>query len=344
MFNKEIFIGERCIANSEPTYIICEIGSNHNQSLAKAKEMIGIAHECGADGVKFQSLKFDQLYKVDKTPKETEELFEKIHLEESWYKELALHSQKVGIDFLSAPTYLNSIELLHNVGCPAFKVASPQFDLFPEITIEAAKYNKPLFMSVGISRMGDIDRMVKLCREKSIKDVVLLHCVSQYPTPPHNANLSFIRTLSSMYDAIVGYSDHTLGIHFPVSAVALGARVIEKHFTLDKSDKGPDHHFACEPNDFKMMVNQIREVEVGIGNGEKAPLTEWESKHRQSIAMKFVASKTIKANTHFRLSDFHLLRAEGGISREHLDLLINSQIQTELKEGELLTWKNICLP
>ncbi|WP_165725364.1 N-acetylneuraminate synthase family protein [Pseudoalteromonas sp. SA25] len=343
MFNNEIFVGSRRIANNEPTYIICEIGSNHNQSLSQAKEMIEIAYECGADAVKFQSLKYDQLYKKDKTPKGIEKLFEKIHLEESWYKELALHSQKVGLHFLSAPTYLNSIELLHKVGCPAFKVASPQFDLFPEITLEAAKYKKPLFMSVGISRIGDIDRMMKLCSDKNIKDIVLLHCVSQYPTPPRHANLSFIRTLSTMYNTIVGYSDHTLGTHFPVSAVALGARVIEKHFTLDKSDQGPDHYFASEPSEFKIMVNQIREIEVGIGSGEKAPLTDWESKHRQSIAMKFVASKVIKANTQFKLNDFHLLRAEGGISREHLELLVNGQIQTELKEGELLTWKNICL-
>lgn len=340
-FNHEIYIADRLVSDDEPTYIIAEIGSNHGQSLEKAKEMIDAAAECGADAAKFQSLKFDSLYQVDKTDTEIKELFKLIELSEDWYTSLSQHCAKRGLHFMSAPTYLEAVKLLADVGSPALKIASPQFDLYPEITLEAKKYALPLIMSVGISSIGNIDSMMNLCIEEQIKDIVLLHCVSQYPTPANNANLSFIQTLKSTYNCLVGYSDHTLGIHFPVSAVALGASVIEKHFTLDKTSEGPDHHFASEPKEFKLMVDQIRELKSGLGDGRKAQLTEWEKSHRERISMKFVAKENISAGSRFNCENFELKRGNGGIAREHLALIKNFIIKNNLRKNEMLEWQHL---
>ena len=340
-FNHEIYIGDKRVSNDDPTYIIAEIGSNHGQSLEKAKEMIDAAAECGADAAKFQSLNFESLYKSDKTDVDIKELFELIELSEDWYASLSQHCAKRGLHFISAPTYLEAVKLLADVGSPALKIASPQFDLYPEITLEAKKYALPLIMSVGISSPGDIDKMMNLCIEEEIKNIVLLHCVSQYPTPAENANLSFIQTLKNTYNCLVGYSDHTLGIHFPVSAVALGASVIEKHFTLDKKSAGPDHHFASEPDEFKLMVDQIREIKSGLGDGRKAPLTEWEKGHRERIAMKFVANKNISAGSRFNSENFVLKRGNGGIAREHLALIKKFTMKVNLKKDEMLEWQHL---
>ena len=340
-FSQEIYIGKKRISNDTPTYIIAEIGSNHNQSLETAKEMIDAAAECGADAAKFQSLKFDALYKADKTEKDLKSLFELIELSEDWYTTLAAHCFKRGIHFLSAPTYLEAVKLLANAGSPAFKIASPQFDLYPEIILESRKYDLPLIMSVGISSIGDIDRIMKLCEDEEIRDIVLLHCVTQYPTPAEHANLSFIKTLRNLYQCLVGYSDHTLGIHFPVSAVALGASVIEKHFTLDKKSFGPDHHFAIEPVQFKQMVDQIRELKVGMGNGTKASLTSWEVAHRARIEMKFIAKGKIAAGSKIKRSDFTLKRGSCGIARDHFPLIEKFKLNVELVEDEMLEWRHL---
>lgn len=340
-FSQEIQIGQKCISADDPTYIIAEIGSNHDQSLTKAIEMIDAAADCGADAAKFQSLNFDALYHQDRTGDDIKDLFNLIELSEQWYASLAAHCTKRNIDFLSAPTYLEAVKLLADVGSPAFKIASPQFDLYPEITLAAKEYQLPLIMSVGLSDIGDIDRMMNLCINESIRDVVLLHCVSQYPTPAGNANLSFITTLRNTYNCLVGYSDHTLGIHFPVSAVALGASVIEKHFTLDKNGSGPDHHFASEPAEFKAMVEQIHDIKVGLGDGRKAPLTEWETGHRQRIAMKFVAKHEIAVGKPVMATDFILKRGEGGIAREHLALIEKFSVKTELAKNDMLEWHHL---
>jgi len=340
-FNQKINIGNRIISQASPTYIIAEIGSNHDQSLDKAIEMIDAAADCGADAAKFQSLNFNALYKTDKTKADIKSLFDLIELSEDWYTTLANHCNKRGVDFMSAPTYLEAVKLLADVGTPAFKIASPQFDLFPEITLEAKKYNLPLIMSVGISTLGDIDRMMNLCIDEQLKDVILLHCVSQYPTPAKNANLSFISTLRNIYNCLVGYSDHTMGIHFPVTAVALGASVVEKHFTLDQKSSGPDHHFASEPEEFKHMVEQIREIHEGLGDGKKAPLTEWEIGHRERISMKFVSNKNLNAGTPICKSDFSLMRGEGGISRQNLTLIEGFSLKSDIPKDQMLEWHNL---
>ena len=340
-FSKEFKIGNYTISEESDCYIIAEIGSNHNQSLGKAKELICAAAESGANAAKFQSLNFNALYHKESTNDEVKSLFKLIELSHDWYSSLQKQCKEAGIDFLSAPTYIEALSLLANVGAPAFKIASPQFDLYPEITIESKKYGLPLIMSVGLSSLGEIDQIMRLCSSHNIKDIALLHCVSQYPTPPENANLKFMNTLQKIYGCLVGYSDHTLGTHFPISAVAMGAKIIEKHFTLDSKENGPDHHFATEPKEFKYMVSCIRDIESGLGSSIKQELTDWEKSHKERISMKFVASRDLLKDEEFKPEDFELKRGDGGIPRKYLEFLLSAKLNKDIMKGKMLEWYDI---
>lgn len=344
-WNRKVDINGRKVGDGESVYVIAEVGSNHNQSIEFAFESIDAAAECGADAVKFQSLKFDELYSPKSAPKGALELFESIKLEENWHKKLNDYSKKRKIQFFSAPTYPNAVNILKSIDCPVIKIASPQFGFYPDIHERALKYGKPIIYSVGLASIGEIDQVMRLSYNSGFRDGILLHCVSQYPTPPTLANLSMIETYSQMLGCLVGYSDHTLGIHFPIAAVARGACVIEKHFTLDKTLDGPDHHFAIEPKELKEMVGCIRDIEVGIGNGIKPELTEWESAHKNRITMRLVAKEAISKGKKITDENFILRRAEIGLTHKDSDLISQYDCFAlkNIEEGEVLSLENICV-
>ncbi|MBU1191892.1 MAG: N-acetylneuraminate synthase family protein [Gammaproteobacteria bacterium] len=336
-----IKLGDRFIGPSEPVYVIAEIGSNHRQDLQLAKELIDAASEAGADAAKFQSLKFDALYLEDRTTPEFREFFRQIELSEAWYGELAEHCRKRNIHFLSAPTYPDAVALLLRQQVPAFKIASAQFHLYPEVVAAAAATGRPMFMSTGISGYSEIDATLRLCREQGNHNLVLLHCVSQYPTPADQTNLRLIDTYRRAFGCLTGFSDHSLGIHMPCAAVALGAVVIEKHITLDRSAPGPDHHFAIEPTEFTAMVKAVHAVEQGLGDGVRAPLNAEESDFRDAITFKWIAGKDIDIGEPVTRAHLELRRAEGGIPRDMLEHLLRHRLRVAKTAGELLTWKDL---
>ncbi|WP_341501708.1 N-acetylneuraminate synthase family protein [Gallaecimonas sp. GXIMD4217] len=342
-WSREFSIGRRQVGDGHPAYIIAEIGSNHNQSLARAKELIEMAKEAGADAAKFQSLRYDKLYRDANAPAGIQALFRQIELTEQWHLELAEHCRRLDIDFFSAPTYPEAVDWLQKAGAEVIKVASPQFGLYPEVLDAAINTGKPLIMSAGLSGYGEIEEVLRHCQRREARDLVLLHCVSQYPTPPANGNLRVIQTLRQAYGCLTGYSDHTLGIHFPIAAVALGACVIEKHFTPDRNLPGPDHHFAIEPQEFKAMVQGIRDIEVGLGDGIKAPLSDWERQHRENITMKLVVDKAVPAGAAITAKALTFRRGDGGIPRHQLELATQFRLKKDrqLEAGDLVQWQDL---
>ena len=264
------FTFERC-------FIVAEIGINHNGSFETAVNMIRTTKECGADAVKLQVFTGEDFYWKDKEfvfgkKKQWQEnaiqLFEDRQLRKDEIRGLYEYSEEIGIICFSTPFSFDWLELLEEVGNPIYKILSGDVSCLPFIE-EIAKSEKPIILSTGKSKLSDIDMAVQVIQEHNSCKLGLLHCVAAYPTLLEQANLKLIQTYSILYDCIVGFSDHTDGIVAATTAVALGARIIEKHFTLDKNSYGPDHWFSMDNVELKKLVDSIRNVEKMLGDGHK---------------------------------------------------------------------------
>lgn len=292
-----INVDGRNIGGGNPCFIIAEIGSNHSQDINTAKKLIDASINAGADAVKFQSLKYDELYEDIKENQEMKDLFEKIELKEEWYEELSNYCNEKGVIFFSAPTYPRAVDLLEKIDVKLYKIASPQTATFPQLIKKVSDLNKPIIMSVGYCDSKEIDRAVQIVKDTGNNKLALLHCVSEYPTDPKIANLKFIQSLKNTYNFPVGFSDHTLGWQVTIAAVVMGADIIEKHITLSREQDGPDHSFALEPAEFEVMVKDIRKVdrkvENSFGKEIKTEITDCESKILESIRMKAFANRDI---------------------------------------------------
>lgn len=282
---KKIGIGDRWVGEGEPVFIIAEAGSNHNGSLEVAREMIEVAQEAGADAIKFQLFRAKTMYpqksievKYLKNMGIGEDLYsiiKRFEVPYEWIEELSAYSRKNGIQFIATPFDLEAVRVL-NPHVSVFKIASYE-SLYADLIEEVKKTNKPLFISTGGCSEDEIDLLMKEVLFDYKDKTVLFHCIAKYPAPIEQTNLNSIPYLSGKYGIAVGYSDHTRDpIAAPVAAVALGAKVIEKHFTLSRKFPGPDHAFAIEPDELKAMVSAVRGVEKGISSGEKRFLQECE--------------------------------------------------------------------
>ena len=339
-----IKFGQRCIGVGNPTYIIAEIGSNHDQDLQLAMDMIYQAADSGADAVKFQSIRFDQLYNPKTESNEFRKWFKKIELNESWHVKLAECARVAKIDFLSSPTYLDAVDLLVNCGVVALKIASPQVQGNLALLKKAAATRLPLILSMGYADYGDIARALRICAEEDNDQIVVLHCISKYPTLPSEARLGFIPTLASMTGFPVGYSDHTLGTYMAPVAVALGACIIEKHVTTSKFRNGPDHHFALSFAELREMVSKIREVETALSDGTRLYLLPEELKHRDKVKFKAISSKDLKKGDLLVHDSVIFLRSErAGITQEELGDPMRYCIRYEVPANTLLQWSDLQL-
>ncbi|WP_417277134.1 N-acetylneuraminate synthase family protein [Castellaniella sp.] len=305
--NPNIKIGNREIGDGQPCYVIAEIGSNHNQDYDLACRMIESAAKSGVDAVKFQTFKADSHYSK-KSPgfgyldnKNTHELIKSLELDRSWQGRLKSHAESCGVDFFSSPCDSDAIAGLAQLDIPAYKVAS--FDLTDDVLIsEMAAIGKPMIMSTGMATWMDIQYAIDAVHSAHNHDIVLLQCTSLYPAPAHLSNLSAMATMRAAFGTLVGYSDHTMGGHVVLAAVALGASVIEKHFTLDRGLPGPDHAFAIEPHEMTDLMREIREVEAACGDGTKAGPRQEElemaEKGRRSLhaCMPIAAGQIIEGN------------------------------------------------
>lgn len=267
-------IGDRKVGDGYPCFVIAEIGSNHNQDFDLARRMIDAAADAGVDAVKFQTFRASSHYSK-KSPGfgyldyvDTHELIRSLELDRSWQSDLKQHAEDRGVIFFSSPCDSDAIVGLAELDIPVYKVAS--FDLTDDSLVsEIAAIGKPMILSTGMASWMDIQFALDAARNKGNDQIILLQCTSLYPAPVHLTNLRAMSSMRSVFGTLVGYSDHTIGNHISLAAVAMGACIIEKHFTLDRTMPGPDHAFATEPDEMREMMQRIREIEAAFGNGLK---------------------------------------------------------------------------
>lgn len=326
-------------------FIIAEAGVNHNGSIELAKKLIDKASEAGADAVKFQSFKAESL--VTKSAMKAEyqkettgnsdgqfDMIKKLELDYTKHEELAEYCKAKDIMFLSSAFDLESIDLLNNLGLEIFKIPSGEITNLPYLR-KIGALNKKVILSTGMSTLGDIENALEIFKTSGTTDITVLHCNTEYPTPIGDVNLNAMNTIKDAFRVEVGYSDHTLGIEVPIAAVALGATVIEKHFTLDKTMEGPDHRASLEPSELKEMVRCIRNIEQALGDGVKK-LTKSESKNINIARKSIVAGRDIKKGEIFTEENLAIKRPWNGISPMKWDEIIGKIAKADFKEDELI--------
>lgn len=304
-------------------YIIAEAGVNHNGKLDSAIEIVDQAKEAGADCIKFQTFISRNLvaktankadYQIENTGTSESQLAMLSKLELSYHDFIIInrYCKDKNIQFLSSPFDLESIDFLNNLEMPFWKIPSGEITNLPYL-LKIAKTHKPVILSTGMSTLDEIQAAIDVLNKNGCGDITLLHCTTEYPAPYQDVNLKAMITLRNMFQVPVGYSDHTLGIEIPIAAVAMGAKVIEKHFTLDRNMEGPDHKASLEPHELKAMVSAIRNVEAALGSGEKMP-TESEKKNIAVARKSIVASRDIKKDEVFTEENISTKRPGNGIS------------------------------
>lgn len=328
-------------------FIIAEAGVNHNGSVELAKRLIDVARNSGADAVKFQTFKAENLVSKNAQKaayqKQTTDagesqfdMIKKLELDLNTHKELMDYCQKIDIMFLSTPFDHESIELLHDLGLDIFKIPSGDITNLPYLR-EIGKRNKKVILSTGMADIGEIENALDtLISAGTMKEnITVLHANTMYPTPMEDVNLKAMNTIGNTFDIAYGYSDHTLGIEVDIAAVAMGATVIEKHFTLDKTMEGPDHKASLEPNELKAMVQAIRNIESALGSSLKKPSKS--EKPNMEIARKsIIAKQVIQKGEIFTEENLTVKRPGSGISPMRWDETIGMQAHRDYDKDELI--------
>lgn len=317
------------------TFIIAEIGSNFNQSLSQAFKLIDVAKSCGADAVKFQLFKADQLY-----PKNTKEykIFKSIELKPSWLKKLKKYSDKKKIIFFASSFDKISTKNLIKSNVKIFKVASSEITKLHNLCY-AASFKIPMIISTGMAELSDIAEAIDVCKKIGNKKICLLHTCSLYPTPLKDLNISNILKLSKIFGLPVGLSDHTIGNTAAISAVTLGAKIIEKHITLNKKNDGPDHFYAAEPQEFRDYVKKIKECEKLIGKEDISinPKVKATAR-RKSIFIKVNSKK----NSIISKNNIQILNNDArGIDIRYFNYLLGFKFKRNVKKNTPLRWSTI---
>ena len=326
--------------------IIAEAGVNHNGSLERAKEMALAAKKAGADIVKYQTAVPEQVvsrfaekadYQKQQTGSEESqlEMIKKIHFGFEEHRQLKEYCDEIGIRYLSTPFDLDSIDFLATLDMPVWKIPSGEITNLPYLE-KVAALKKPLILSTGMSMLSEIEDALAVLEENGCEDVTLLHCNTEYPTPMEDVNLLAMRDLEEQFALPVGFSDHTLGIEADIAAAALGACVIEKHFTLDKTLEGPDHQASLEPDELEAMVRAIRNIEKALGIGEKH-VTPSEAKNRPIARKSIVAKRAIKKGEVFTAENLTTKRPGDGISPMRWYDVLGKEASRDFAEDEKIS-------
>lgn len=332
---------------NKKVFIIAEAGVNHNGSLELAKNLIDSACRAGADAVKFQTFKAEKLVskkasKADYQKETTQsnetqfEMIKKLELDVSAHEELISYCKEKEIMFLSTPFDHDSIELLHGLGLEMFKIPSGEITNLPYLR-HIGSLNKKVILSTGMANLGEIESALNILilSGTNKKNITILHANTEYPTPMEDVNLRAMQTIAKAFDIDVGYSDHTLGIEVDIAAVALGAKVIEKHFTLDKNMEGPDHKASLEPEELKAMVRAIRNIEKALGSSVKKPSTS--EKKNMAVARKSLVAKTnIKKGEFLSEENICVKRPGTGISPMRWDEVLGTRAEKDYNEDDLI--------
>ncbi len=333
----------------ERVFIIAEAGVNHNGSIRQAEQLVDKAVETGADAVKFQAFKAEELachyapkanYQVKNTLENDSQLdmLKKLELDEQGHRHLINYCNKKKISFLSSPFGFSSIELLESLNLDTFKIPSGEITNLPFLE-NIGRLKKKIILSTGMANLKEIRSAIDILTDSGTpkKDLSLLHCCTQYPAPFGDANLLAIPAMIKAFPGIcVGYSDHTLGIEAAIAAVALGAKIIEKHFTLDRTLDGPDHIASIEPDEFKRMVLGIRNIEIALGDGVKEPKPA-ESENINIVRKSIVAARTIKAGEIFTAGNLTVKRPGNGLSPKHWHTVLGKKAVKNFLEDEQIT-------
>jgi N-acetylneuraminate synthase len=339
-----IEVGTEYIGEGEPVYIIAEAGVNHNGDLRIAKQLVDAAKKSGANAVKFQTFRTDELvtthaemasYQKKQLKDRTRQfdMLRKLELDFDDFIKLKHYCDAKRIQFLSTPHSPSAVDFLDSI-LPVFKIASGDLTNLPFLELVAA-YNKPIIISTGMGTLDEVEEAVNTIRNKGNKQIVLLHCVTNYPAFLETLNLRALITLKETFGVPVGFSDHTTGVAASIAAVSLGACVIEKHFTLDKKMPGPDHKASFEPKELLELVQIIRSVEDALGDGIKKPI-ESELKMREIARKSLVAKIDIPRGSILTEAVIQIKRPGIGIAPKHLKSVIGKKAVRDIKKDELL--------
>lgn len=336
---------------NEKTFIIAEAGVNHNGDIKLAYQLIDAAREAGADAVKFQTFKTEKIVtrQADMADYQKEnlavsdsqfEMIKKLELSYDEFRELQAYCKRTGILFLSTPDEEDSLDFLADeLDIPWLKIGSGEMNNYPFLRRVASK-QKPIILSTGMSTLGEVETAIRIIREASQQELVVLHCTTNYPCPMNEVNLRAMLTLKEAFKVRVGYSDHTLGIEVPVAAVVLGAEVIEKHFTLNKEMDGPDHKASMDPDELSAMVRAIRNIESAMGDGIKRPNPS-EEKTKQIVRKRLVAACNLPIGRRLSENDLNFKRANSGIFAEYSELVCGRVLHNAVEVDQPVEWGDI---
>lgn len=350
-FNQNIKIGDRMIGPDYPTYFIAEIGGNFDGSLDKAKRLIDAAKEAGADCAKFQTFKAESIVSEGGFSKMTlhgvhgswgrtvTEVFKDVEFPVEWHQEVADYCKQVGIHFSTSPYFKEAVDLCADMHVPFIKIGSGEITWLEMLEYTAAK-GLPVMLATGDATMSEIDEAVRAIEKTGNKDLVLMQCITNYPSKIDSANVNVLKTYQSAFGCLTGYSDHSPGHVVALASVVLGGRVIEKHFTLNKHDKGPDHPHSMEPDEFKFMVDSIREVERAMGSTRKEVVAE----EGETVFVQrrcLYAKRDLKKGQVITEADVDVLRPALGIPPKFRKTIIGKTVNKDIPARDPIFWEDL---
>lgn len=345
---EKLNIAGRLAGPQEPPFIIAEIGANHNGDMGLCMKLIEAAKACGADAVKFQSWSKDSLISRaeyarntryvsdDKRAPSLEEAVERYQLTPAQHRDVAAYCQELKITFFSSCFSAREVDLLESLGVPVYKIASMDVNHLPLLEIVAGT-GKPVILSTGLATLGEIETALTVLRRNGAGPVALLHCVSIYPSPPEIVHLNNIATLQRAFDVPVGYSDHSLGTSIPLAAIALGACMIEKHFTLDKKLDGWDHAVSADPDELRRIVEGGRNIFAALGSNVRA-INEAQLEKRKAFRRRMVATRALKQGEMINPQDVDFKRPGTGIRPDELPYTVGRALRRDVEAGDELEW------
>ncbi len=347
---QKIKIESKLIGEGKPCFIIAEAGVNHNGEFRLAKRLIDVAKKAGADAVKFQTFKAESLVtkstemadyqKRNIGKKESQfKMLKKLELAQEDFLRLKRYADSKKILFLSTPYDKESVDILKKLRVPAFKISSADITNYP-LLVYVAKKNLPIILSTGMSTLAEVEEAINVIKGAGNEKLILLHCTFNYPTKMEEVNLRAIKTLWQAFQIPVGYSDHTMGLEVPTAALALGAVVIEKHFTLDRNLPGPDHKASLEPDELKEMIEKIRNIEMALGSPIKSP-TKSEIANRKISRRSIVAKTFIPKGEKITAQMLSVKRPGTGISPKYFRKIIGGRALQNIRSDELISWGKI---
>lgn len=352
-FPRVISIGNRLVGEGQPTFFIAEIGANFDQGLEKAKQLILAAKYAGADCVKFQSFLADKIVSGPSFAKmqanlkgvhgswkkPIDEVFKGAEFPREWHKELFEYCKSIGIIFASAPYDFEAVDLLDSLGVDFFKIGSGEIT-WHEMLEYIAKKGRPIFLATGDSTLAEVDEAVRVIEKTGNNKLVLMQCITNYPSKIESANINVLKTYETAFNVITGYSDHTPGDIVPLGTVALGGKVIEKHFTLNKHDEGPDHPHSMEPLEFKQMIDKARLLEKALGSTRKEVVEEEQETvivQRRSLHAK----NPITKGQVIKEEDIIELRPAIGIPPKFKKTVVGHKAKVDIAKYEAIYWENL---